>query len=369
MCVSNANPQLENGYIKIANEIWDEVIRRNFTKRQKDILQFIWRLSYGCRKKKAIIPMLKDFALCGVGPNHIKDELNYLVMCKVLIWHKDSNEYEIDKHYDQWQVSPVRHWDEERFQKLIYENVNSQNGKYSPSIDFPKQEVNVGYDDVGTSQNGKSETTGNFPKQEVDARKERGSLPKTGSENFPKQEVERVGLPETGSENFPKREVRMTENPSAAAAEVGSKNNNNIITIITPTTMRDSHVSNQDTNKDPYRVLQDAYCALHGKTEFDVSAIETMKMQAMIDKGIPVDFIIANMTHMFNKKKEREGDRFQLPGSFAYYDVATWNAWRKELLKRKAGEQHDAQDATGRGEDPAARTGQTSLTARFTKTS
>ncbi|SHM58724.1 phage replication protein O [Gracilibacillus kekensis] len=47
-----ANPQVENGYIRIANDLWNEVLRRDFTKRQMNLILLIWRLSYGTGKKK-----------------------------------------------------------------------------------------------------------------------------------------------------------------------------------------------------------------------------------------------------------------------------------------------------------------------------
>lgn len=146
--------QLENGYIRIANEIWDEIIRRDFSKRQKDILHLILRLSYGCNKKVAHIPMLQDFALCGVTPNHIADELKFLKSCIVIDFDRTDMLFSFNKNYELWQVSPVKKWDDERFKELIHINLTSQNR--------------------------------NFPKQE---------LPKKGSENFPKREVEEPSKP------------------------------------------------------------------------------------------------------------------------------------------------------------------------------
>ncbi len=139
-----ANPQLEKGFLQIANDIWDEVIRRDFTKRQKDILLFIWRLSYGCRKKMAIIPKLKHFEVCGVSPQNVTKELNYLVSCKVLNWDKESAIFQVNKDYEQWQISPVKGWDEEVFKDLIRKNLSlktSQNEKSSNKKNFSKQEV------------------------------------------------------------------------------------------------------------------------------------------------------------------------------------------------------------------------------------
>lgn len=129
--------QLENGHIRIANEIWDEIIRRDFSKRQKDILHFLLRLSYGCQKKTATIPKLKDFAMCGVAPTQIANELNYLKTCKVIDWDRDDMIFAFNKNYDYWQVSPVKGWDKERFNELIHLNLK----KTSQNMNFTKHEL------------------------------------------------------------------------------------------------------------------------------------------------------------------------------------------------------------------------------------
>ncbi|MEC0170832.1 replication protein [Paenibacillus graminis] len=112
-----ANPEPEDGYVKLANEIW------NFSKRQKDIILFIWRLSYGCRKKTAIIPKLKDFEMCGIGYQNIRKELDHLSSSKVIVWTKDTNVFSVNKDYKQWQITPVKGWSEERFKELISVNL------------------------------------------------------------------------------------------------------------------------------------------------------------------------------------------------------------------------------------------------------
>lgn len=130
--------QLENGYIRIANEIWDEIIRRDFTKRQKDILLFIWRLSYGCSKKTAIIPKLKHFSICGVGATNITSELKYLQIMKVIYWDRENMVFSFNKDYGIWQVTPVRGWDDDTFNELLHVNISS---KTSQNDKLSKREV------------------------------------------------------------------------------------------------------------------------------------------------------------------------------------------------------------------------------------
>lgn len=162
-----ANPQTGDGFIRIANQLWDEVIRRDFSKRQKDILLFIWRLSYGCRHTVAIVPMLKDFELCGVPATQINGELKFLQQCKVLLWNPDQKQFSINKDYEQWQMAPVRKWDDDRFKELIAVNIKGEMTSQNMKSDFMKDEVLEGDDftkhEVDTSQNMKSD----FTKHEV----------------------------------------------------------------------------------------------------------------------------------------------------------------------------------------------------------
>lgn len=120
-----ASPQLGNGYIGIANEIWDEIISRKFTERQQKILKLVLRLSYGCQKKEAVIPLLKHFELCGVRIQDAKKEIVYLQQCKVIMWDGDQV-YSLNKNYDEWRVNLVKEWDKDKFSELISINLGAK---------------------------------------------------------------------------------------------------------------------------------------------------------------------------------------------------------------------------------------------------
>ncbi|WP_411735024.1 replication protein [Paenibacillus sp. M2] len=156
----------KNGFVGIANQIWDEVIRRDFTKRQKDILLFIWRLSYGCNQEIAIIPMLKDFALCGVGKGHIGAELKHLENCKVIT--RNNSEYRFNENYDYWQISPVKGWDGNRFDELIYTNlINAKKMRKQVTETVTVQDEEIeGNPAAASYQNGDSPDAEELPKQE-----------------------------------------------------------------------------------------------------------------------------------------------------------------------------------------------------------
>lgn len=134
-----ASPQTQNGYIRIANELWDAVIMRDFSKRQFELLWFIWRLSYGCQHKTAYVPMMKSFELCGIQATKIKDELIYLEKCRVLFWDRENSIFEINKDHSQWFINPVKKFDEVEFSKLIFENLTKKSHPHE-NVDFPKRE-------------------------------------------------------------------------------------------------------------------------------------------------------------------------------------------------------------------------------------
>lgn len=136
-----ANPQPSDAHLRIAHSIQEEIMMRDFTKRQRSILDLILRLSWGCGKKIATITRQKDFELVGIAKTKIKEELNWLVNARVITWTKTNNEYSFNKDYDSWKVSIVPGYNRQRLNELIHININSsQNGNIVPK--------------AGTSQNG-----------------------------------------------------------------------------------------------------------------------------------------------------------------------------------------------------------------------
>lgn len=125
-----ANPQPTDAHLRIAHSIQEEIMMRDFTKRQRSIVDLILRLSWGCNKKTAIIPRQRDFEMVGIGEGKIKRELQWLVNAKVIIWSRDTNEFSFNKNYDQWLVSIVPGYDKELFSQLLHLNLYAyQNGK------------------------------------------------------------------------------------------------------------------------------------------------------------------------------------------------------------------------------------------------
>jgi hypothetical protein len=79
---------------------------RDFSKRQRKILDLILRLSYGCGKKIALIPHQNDFIVAGIYESDIGKEIAWLVD-SLVIGH-DGDYYWFNKDFDQWRVSKIK---------------------------------------------------------------------------------------------------------------------------------------------------------------------------------------------------------------------------------------------------------------------
>ncbi|AIQ29326.1 hypothetical protein P40081_15070 [Paenibacillus sp. FSL P4-0081] len=283
-----ANPQPEDGYVKLANEIWNEIIRRDFSKRQKDIILFIWRLSYGCRKKTAIIPMLKDFEMCGVGYQNIRKELEHLSSSKVITWTKNTNVFSVNKDYEQWQITPVKGWSEERFKELISVNLverratNSQNEK-------PKRERSTGKL-LYTSQNKKF------------------LLLKTRSGGFSKQEVQVASNPcGCKAKRFPKDIIKnnIKDSSNSCCLKEDSIMNQGSQNEIKPDSQDTVPAGDADSNRkaaelDYRKQVADLYLKRRAKG-FDLTANDESFLEQLIADGVPISVAVDGINLSFDK--------------------------------------------------------------------
>ncbi|MCG5104410.1 replication protein [Oceanobacillus alkalisoli] len=134
-----ASPQVEKGFIRIANELWNEILRRNFSKRQLNLILFLWRLSYGTGQKDCKIEKFNQLELAGMYKQDVKKELEHLRECAVLNWDEKTMVFSINKNYKMWQITPNKNWDSEKFDSLIHLNLSRK--KVSETPTGRKQEV------------------------------------------------------------------------------------------------------------------------------------------------------------------------------------------------------------------------------------
>jgi hypothetical protein len=242
--------------------------RAKITARQRSILDFILSLSWGCGKPSAIIPNLKDFNLCGVGSNHIKDELLTLESSHAIIWDREINAFQFNKHFDQWSFDPIKGFDIEKWNKLLSDNIKIRSpnlikifpkkGNELPNMgnELPESGKNIvpemvnelpnignqfpemGSNSLGNDAGDQNDSEGDFPKGETKtSRNGKYKLPEKGNRMFnlisrskrfqlsiasnitiiiakkKKNEEDRGAVPDSNYESFYKAHIRLFQKP------------------------------------------------------------------------------------------------------------------------------------------------------------
>jgi phage replication O-like protein O len=116
-----ADPQVENGYTRLANDLHEQIMVSYFTERQYRILEFIIRLSYGCQKKEAYIPRQADFEMVGILSGHIRHQLDLLIRDNVIT--RNGDYYAINKDYDHWRISRAEAYSPDNLRAIIGKNL------------------------------------------------------------------------------------------------------------------------------------------------------------------------------------------------------------------------------------------------------
>jgi phage replication O-like protein O len=99
-----ANPQLENGYFRIANELAEALMRTNLSAYQGRILWAIFRKTYGFNKKEDWLSNSQLVELTGLWKQHIYRTLKELVGRNLVT--KRGYKIAFNKDYQQWRELP-----------------------------------------------------------------------------------------------------------------------------------------------------------------------------------------------------------------------------------------------------------------------
>lgn len=98
------SPSLEDGYLRIANELFDAILRFGFTHRQQSVLLAIIRKTYGYGKKRDDMSAAQLGELCGIARNHVTEALKDLEAMRVI--EKWDGQYGcvigINKRHKEW---------------------------------------------------------------------------------------------------------------------------------------------------------------------------------------------------------------------------------------------------------------------------
>lgn len=111
-----ANPQTENGYTRIANELLEAVQQYKFTLNEMKIVMCVWRFTYGFQRTSHAMSLSFFENHTGITRSRVNAALKELVEKNVLKKAeqgnaKASNVYEFNKHYGEWNVEKYKIFD------------------------------------------------------------------------------------------------------------------------------------------------------------------------------------------------------------------------------------------------------------------
>lgn len=104
-----ANVQTDNGYVRIANQIMDELPKFKFNGTQLRIVMTVWRYTYGFQRKEHEMSLSFIEKSTGIDKARVKKQLNVLIESKVILVVQEatfnkSRCLSFNKDFDQWLI-------------------------------------------------------------------------------------------------------------------------------------------------------------------------------------------------------------------------------------------------------------------------
>lgn len=99
-----ASPQLKNGYVRLATEIYDALARYRIPGEARQVLDFIIRKTYGWNKKEDVIALSQFEIGTGLKRPTVCRAINQLIHLNLII-KKDnslSHSYRFNKDFNTW---------------------------------------------------------------------------------------------------------------------------------------------------------------------------------------------------------------------------------------------------------------------------
>ncbi len=109
--MEKGNPQVEEGYTRIANELLEAFLKCRLTEYERIVWLAIVRLTYGWNKKEAKISLRQISSLTGISKKHVSHTLHMLQAKKMVYVKKlkSSQIIGIVKHYKTWKIKGSPH--------------------------------------------------------------------------------------------------------------------------------------------------------------------------------------------------------------------------------------------------------------------
>ncbi|UOA08467.1 replication protein [Methylobacter sp. S3L5C] len=101
-----SNPQTENGYTRIVNELLEALYRFEFSKCEYQIILAIIRKTYGYHKKADSIGNTQLAQMTGIERSNVARTIRSLIEKNILLRNTDTYTHTvgINKHYDEWNL-------------------------------------------------------------------------------------------------------------------------------------------------------------------------------------------------------------------------------------------------------------------------
>ncbi len=136
-----ANPQKENGFTAIANELMEALAKRTIPPEKRRVLDVIFRMTYGYRRPEAKIAGVLFEEISGIDRRRVYRSVNWLEQVGMITVTRapkgrgSISTYAIQKDYEQWDLSKnasqqthikMRHFDQENASPHTAENASQQ---------------------------------------------------------------------------------------------------------------------------------------------------------------------------------------------------------------------------------------------------
>lgn len=107
-----ANPQKENGYTSIANELLEQIMKLGLSGTQFRIVLAVWRQTYGYHKTSRKLPLSKIAELIGTNKGQAQKALDHLILRKIINISdfdlKGGRKLGVNKNYDEWESNETK---------------------------------------------------------------------------------------------------------------------------------------------------------------------------------------------------------------------------------------------------------------------
>ncbi len=120
--INMVNPQVENGYTKIANELFEALMQTNLSPYESRVLYFILRKTYGFNRKTDWFTLSQFSKATGLDRRLIHRALKRLSGKRIIVIHRDDKykiRYGFQKDYSKWKPPVVISRDDTGSEKEI----------------------------------------------------------------------------------------------------------------------------------------------------------------------------------------------------------------------------------------------------------